>query len=39
MASGGLACMVGVVLIVIAFPALAAFDVEHAEAQMAEAAA
>jgi MFS family permease len=37
MASGGIACMVGVALIVITFPALAAFDVERAEAQMAAA--
>lgn len=38
-ASGGLACVVGVALIVFTFPQLAAFDVERTEAQMAEAAA
>ena len=39
MASGGLACIAGVGLIVLAFPQLAAFDLEHVDAQMAEAAA
>jgi MFS family permease len=38
MASGGFACVAGVVLIVLAFPQLAAFDVERAELA-AEAAA
>jgi MFS family permease len=38
MASGGLACIAGVGLIVLAFPQLAGFDVERAEAQMAEVA-
>jgi MFS family permease len=38
MASGGFACVAGVALIVLAFPQLAAFDVERAEAgQAAEA--
>jgi MFS family permease len=35
MASGGLACVLGVGLIVLAFPELAAYDVERAEAEMA----
>jgi len=39
MATGGLACIAGVVLIVIAFPQLAAFDLDRTEAAMAEAAA
>ena len=39
MASGGIACIAGVALIAWTFPALAKFDVEHAEARMAEAAA
>ncbi|MEA2494293.1 MAG: hypothetical protein QOJ29_2204 [Thermoleophilaceae bacterium] len=39
MASGGLACLAGVGLIVIAFPQLAAFDVERSETQLAEATA
>ena len=39
MASGGLACVAGVALIMLAFPQLAAFDLERAETQMAEAVA
>ena len=39
MASGGIACVAGVALIALAFPQLAAFDVEHAEAKLAEATA
>jgi predicted MFS family arabinose efflux permease len=39
MASGGIACMAGVVVIALLFPQLAAYDVERAEAQMAEATA
>jgi MFS family permease len=39
MASGGLACIAGVALIVAAFPQLAAFDLERVEAELAEAAA
>ena len=39
MASGGLACVAGVGLIVLAFPQLAAFDLERTDAQLAEAAA
>jgi MFS family permease len=39
MATGGLACIVGVALIVILFPQLAAFDMERVEAQLAETAA
>ena len=39
MSSGGLACIVGVGLIVLAFPQLAAFDLERTDAQLAEAAA
>jgi hypothetical protein len=35
MASGGFACVAGVALIVLAFPQLAAFDVERAEANRA----
>src|SRR3954454_21229404 len=38
MASGGLACIAGVALIALLFPQLAAFDVEKAEAGMAEVA-
>ena len=37
--SGGVACLAGVALIVIAFPQLAAFDLEGTEAEVAEAAA
>jgi MFS family permease len=39
MASGGLACIAGVGLIMLAFPQLAAFDLERIDAQLAEAAA
>ena len=39
MASGGLACMVGVALIVVLFPQLAAFDLERVEGQFAQSAA
>jgi MFS family permease len=39
MATGGLACIAGVGLIVLLFPQLAAFDLERAEAAFAEAAA
>jgi MFS-type transporter involved in bile tolerance (Atg22 family) len=39
MATGGLACIVGVALIVILFPQLAAFDMERVDAQLAESAA
>jgi MFS family permease len=39
MASGGLACFAGVALIVLAFPQLAAFDLERVEAETAKAAA
>lgn len=39
MASGGIACVLGVALIVLLYPQLAAFDVERAEAHTAEAAA
>ncbi|HEX6711751.1 MAG TPA: MFS transporter [Thermoleophilaceae bacterium] len=39
MASGGLACVAGVALIVVAFPQLAAFDLERVEAGTAGAAA
>jgi MFS family permease len=39
MASGGLACVAGVALIVLAFPQLAAFDLERVEAETAKAAA
>jgi hypothetical protein len=39
MASGGLACMAGVALIVLLFPQLAAFDLERVEAQFAQSAA
>src|SRR4051794_28806777 len=39
MATGGLACIAGVALIVLLFPQLAAFDLERTEAQLAEAAA
>ena len=35
MVSGGIACVVGVVLISLAFPQLAAFDADEAEARMA----
>jgi hypothetical protein len=37
MASGGVACIAGVALIVAAFPQLAAFDLERVEADMAAA--
>jgi hypothetical protein len=37
MASGGIACIAGVALIVAAFPQLAAFDLERVEADMAAA--
>ena len=39
MASGGIACIAGVGIIMLAFPQLAAFDLERVEAQMAEATA
>jgi MFS family permease len=39
MASGGLACMAGVALIVLLFPQLAAFDLERVEGQFAQSAA
>jgi len=39
MGSGGLACIAGVGVIVLAFPQLAAFDLDRVEAQMAEAPA
>src|SRR3954470_2847961 len=39
MATGGLACIVGVALIVILFPQLAAFDTERSETHLAEAVA
>jgi MFS family permease len=39
MATGGLACIAGVALIVIAFPQLAAFDLEQTQPQFAESAA
>jgi hypothetical protein len=39
MASGGIACVVGVGLIVLTFPQLAAFDLDRVESQMAQAAA
>lgn len=39
MASGGLACVAGVALIVIAFPQLAAFDLDRSGSNMAESAA
>jgi MFS family permease len=39
MASGGLACVAGVALIVLAFPQLAAFDLDRTEANLAESAA
>jgi MFS family permease len=39
MASGGLACVAGVALIVIAFPQLAAFDLDRTDANLAESAA
>jgi MFS family permease len=39
MASGGLACVAGVALIVVAFPQLAAFDLDRVEAETAGAAA
>ncbi|HEX4735115.1 MAG TPA: MFS transporter [Thermoleophilaceae bacterium] len=39
MASGGLACIAGVGLIMLAFPQLAAFELEQTEAPLAEAAA
>jgi MFS family permease len=39
MASGGLACIAGVALIMLAFPELAAFDLERTDSQLAEAAA
>jgi hypothetical protein len=39
MASGGLACIAGVGIIMLAFPQLAAFDTERTDAQLAQAAA
>jgi MFS family permease len=39
MATGGIACIAGVGIIMLAFPQLAAFDLERVEAQMAEATA
>ncbi len=39
MASGGLACILGVGAIMLAFPELATFDADRAEAKMAEATA
>jgi MFS family permease len=39
MASGGLACVLGVAAIMVAFPQLAAYDVERAETGLAETAA
>jgi MFS family permease len=38
MASGGLACIAGVGLIMLAFPQLAAFDLERTEAELSEVA-
>jgi MFS-type transporter involved in bile tolerance (Atg22 family) len=38
MASGGIACVVGVGLIVLTFPQLAAFDLDRVESQMAQVA-
>jgi len=35
MAAGGIACVAGVALIVLTFPALASFDIERVDAQMA----
>jgi len=39
MATGGLACIAGVVLIALAFPQLAAFDLDRTDAALAESAA
>ena len=39
MASGGLACVAGVALVVIVFPQLAAFDLERTPGALVEAAA
>src|SRR3954451_1858880 len=39
MATGGIACVIGVLVIMVAFPQLAAFDTERVETQLAEAAA
>jgi hypothetical protein len=39
MASGGLACVAGVALIVVAFPQLAAFDLDRTGSNLAESAA
>jgi hypothetical protein len=39
MATGGLACIAGVGVIMLAFPQLAAFDLERSETQLAEATA
>jgi hypothetical protein len=39
MASGGLACIAGVGIIMLAFPQLAAFDTERTESRLSEAAA
>jgi MFS family permease len=39
MATGGIACIAGVGIIMLAFPQLAAFDLEHVEPQLAEATA
>src|SRR4051794_12695265 len=39
MATGGLACIAGVGIIMLAFPQLAAFDLERTDAQLAEATA
>ena len=39
MASGGIACIAGVGIIMLAFPQLAAFDLERSETQLAEATA
>jgi hypothetical protein len=39
MATGGIACIAGVGIIMLAFPQLAAFDLQRVEAQMAKATA